>query len=133
MRPLGFNRLFNTQFTNFICYYSRFGRGNIGFIGQPINVSAKNVPILSTILLVFTAIILLLGHYRFLVFCLKYVVSVLFVAVLIAFGAALYKGMPSPAIDFMAPSFLEPKNIVLMVNGYVGWLDAYSSRSLFLA
>jgi Mn2+/Fe2+ NRAMP family transporter len=92
-----------------------------GLFGNLFHISPEHMPYLAGGLLGSIAIVLILGRYRFLVLSLKYVVSILFMAVLTAFAAAAYYGMATPEPNFIAPALFDSKHIVLLVM-LVGWM-----------
>jgi Mn2+/Fe2+ NRAMP family transporter len=85
--------------------------------------SSLSMPIILSLVLIFTLCLLLFGGYALLDNFIKILSVVLFVSVLIAFIAVLMEGPIEPIADFQAPTLLEGTGLALLVS-LIGWMPA---------
>ena len=83
-------------------------------------------------LFIFISAVLIIGRYRFLELSLKFVVSVLFIALLVTTVLVVYKGQVSPVSDFTPPSIFNEVGILFLI-GLVGWMPTAVEASSWIS
>lgn len=92
-----------------------------GLLVNMFNIENVNINLIALALFGFISAILIIGRYRFLELSLKFVVSILFIALLITTVLVLVKGPMEPMPNFETPSFFDDVG-VLFIIGLVGWM-----------
>ncbi|NNE02680.1 MAG: divalent metal cation transporter [Eudoraea sp.] len=83
-------------------------------------------------LFIFISAVLIIGRYRFLELSLKFVVSVLFIALLVTTVLVIYKGQVSPVSDFTPPFIFNEVGILFLI-GLVGWMPTAVEASSWIS
>lgn len=83
-------------------------------------------------LFIFISAVLIIGRYRFLELSLKFVVSVLFIALLVTTVLVIYKGQVTPVSDFAPPSIFNEVGILFLI-GLVGWMPTAVEASSWIS
>jgi len=83
-------------------------------------------------LFVFISAILIIGQYKFLENTLKFVVSILFIALLATTVLVLYKGQVIPATDFSPNPIFNEVGILFLI-GLIGWMPTAVEASSWIS
>jgi len=83
-------------------------------------------------LFVFISAVLIVGRYRFLETSLKFVVTILFVALLVTTALVIFKGQVTPIENFKPPSFFDEIGILFLI-GLIGWMPTAVEASSWLS
>ncbi|MRI02450.1 divalent metal cation transporter [Kriegella sp. EG-1] len=90
---------------------------------------------LSTIalgLFIFISTLLIVGKYRFLEISLKYVVSILFVALIVTTALVIYKGPVTEAVGFTPTPIFNEAGILFLI-GLMGWMPTTVEASSWVS
>ncbi len=94
------------------------------------NVQKLSVAMVALGLFVFISTLLIIGRYRFLETSLKFVISILFVALLVTTFLVIYKGQVEPVSDFVRPPIFSEVGILFLI-GLIGWMPTAVEGSAF--
>lgn len=83
-------------------------------------------------LFLFISALLILGKYKFLELSLKFIISLLFIALLVTTILVIIKGKVANNSDFIAPSFLNEVG-VLFIIGLMGWMPTTVEASSWVS
>ena len=83
-------------------------------------------------LFVFISALLIIGRYKFLEISLKFVVSILFVALIVTTSLVVFNGNVTPATDFRAPEIFNEVGILFLI-GLVGWMPTAVEASSWIS
>ncbi|NER09467.1 Mn2+ and Fe2+ transporters of the NRAMP family [Muriicola jejuensis] len=83
-------------------------------------------------LFIFISAVLIIGRYRFLELSLKFVVSVLFLALLVTTVLVLFKGQVEPVQDFTPSPVFDEVGILFLI-GLVGWMPTAVEASSWIS
>jgi Mn2+/Fe2+ NRAMP family transporter len=83
-------------------------------------------------LFAFISTLLIIGRYKFLEISLKFVVSILFVALLVTTVLVLFKGQVAPVPDFKRPPIFNEAGILFLI-GLVGWMPTAVEASSWIS
>jgi len=83
-------------------------------------------------LFVFISAVLIIGRYRFLELSLKFVVSILFLALLVTTLLVLYTGQVTPVADFTPTPIFNEVGILFLI-GLVGWMPTAVEASSWIS
>ena len=72
-------------------------------------------------LFIFIGLLLIIGRYSFLENSLKFVIGILFLALIVTTGVVIFKGQVEAVPNFTAPSFFDNAGILFLI-GLVGWM-----------
>jgi len=103
--------------------------------GLFINLFKVNDISVSTValgLFMFISAVLIIGRYRFLELSLKFVVSILFIALLVTTILVLYKGQVDPVPNFEPPPIFNKAGILFLI-GLVGWMPTAVEASSWIS
>ncbi len=94
----------------------------------------KEMPIAIIALALFCLIsgLLIIGRYRFLEISLKYIISILFIALLITTILVLYKGKAEAVSDFSPPAIFNEVGILFLI-GLIGWMPTAVEASSWIS
>ncbi len=92
-----------------------------GLLANIFAVEHFNLQLASVGLLAGITTILIIGQYRFLEKSLKYIIALLFLAVMLAFVIALSNGMPARSPNFVTPNIFSEGGLILLVM-LTGWM-----------
>lgn len=95
-------------------------------------VTGVSIGSVSLWLFVLISILLIVGKYRFLEISLKFVVSILFVALLVTTALVLFQGPVVPVDDFEAPSVFNEAGILFLI-GLMGWMPTTVEASSWVS
>lgn len=101
-----------------------------GLLGSILNLPHLSINYLAGGVMFVTFLLLVGGHFRLLDRFIKILTAVLFVAVIIAFIAALLNGSPAREADFVDASFFERSTLLLLV-GIIGWMPNGLEASIY--
>ncbi|MEM7379577.1 MAG: divalent metal cation transporter [Bacteroidota bacterium] len=96
------------------------------------NVPGLSVSATALGLFVFISAILIIGRYRFLETSLKFVISILFVALLVTTTLVLFKGQITPVEDFARPELFNEIGILFLIS-LVGWMPTAVEASSWIS
>jgi len=85
------------------------------------NVQKLSVAMVALGLFIFISTLLIIGRYRFLETSLKFIISILFVALLVTTFLVIYKGQVEPVSGFVRPSIFNEVGILFLI-GLIGWM-----------
>lgn len=80
----------------------------------------------------FISAILIIGRYKFLEITLKFVISILFIALLITTALVIFKGQVTPVANFERPELFNEVGILFLI-GLVGWMPTAVEASSWLS
>ncbi len=83
-------------------------------------------------LFVFISILLIVGRYKFLEVSLKFVVSILFIALIVTTALVVFNGKVSPVSDFSPPPIFNEVGILFLI-GLVGWMPTAVEASSWVS
>ncbi|SHJ60306.1 NRAMP family divalent metal transporter [Pseudozobellia thermophila] len=83
-------------------------------------------------LFVFISLVLIIGRYKFMEVSLKYLVSILFLALLITTVMVLVKGNVAAAADFTPPSVFNDAGILFLIS-LMGWMPTTVEASSWVS
>ena len=83
-------------------------------------------------LFVFISLILIIGRYRFLETSLKFVISILFTALLVTTALVIYKGQAEPLHDFKPLPIFNEVGILFLI-GLIGWMPTAVEASSWIS
>lgn len=83
-------------------------------------------------LFVLISTILIIGRYRFLETSLKFVVSILFTALLVTTALVVFKGQITPVANFERPEIFNEVGILFLI-GLIGWMPTAVEASSWLS
>ncbi|WP_209405069.1 NRAMP family divalent metal transporter [Pseudozobellia sp. WGM2] len=83
-------------------------------------------------LFVFISLILIIGRYKLMEVSLKFIVSVLFIALLITTGLVLLKGNVTEIADFKPPSVFNDAGILFLIS-LMGWMPTTVEASSWVS
>ncbi|MDC6350125.1 divalent metal cation transporter [Zeaxanthinibacter sp. PT1] len=83
-------------------------------------------------LFVFISILLIIGRYKFLELSLKFVVSILFIALLVTTVLVIFKGQVDPVEGFKRPELFNEVGILFLI-GLVGWMPTAVEASSWIS
>ncbi|WP_297764939.1 NRAMP family divalent metal transporter [uncultured Muriicola sp.] len=83
-------------------------------------------------LFMFISAVLIIGRYRFLELSLKFVVSILFIALLVTTILVLYKGQVDPVPNFVPTPIFNEVGILFLI-GLVGWMPTAVEASSWIS
>ncbi len=83
-------------------------------------------------LFIFISAVLIIGRYRFLELSLKFVVSILFIALLVTTILVLYKGQVDPVPNFEPTPIFNEVGILFLI-GLVGWMPTAVEASSWIS
>lgn len=92
-----------------------------GLLINLFDIQDASINFVSLLLFVFISGLLIIGRYKFLEISLKFIVSILFVALLVTTLLVLMKGQVSPVEDFIAPELFDEVGILFII-GLMGWM-----------
>ncbi len=84
-------------------------------------VSNVGINTVALALFAFISLLLIIGRYRFLEVSLKFVVSILFLALITTTIVVIHKGQVAPITDFEAPKIFNEVGVLFLI-GLVGWM-----------
>ncbi|GMN05972.1 divalent metal cation transporter [Croceitalea sp. MTPC5] len=84
-------------------------------------VSNVGINTVTLALFAFISLLLIIGRYRFLEVSLKFVVSILFLALITTTIVVIHKGQVVPIADFEAPKIFNEVGVLFLI-GLVGWM-----------
>ena len=83
-------------------------------------------------LFVFISALLIIGRYKLLEVSLKFVVSILFIALLVTTALVVYKGQVMPAADFTPTPIFENASILFLIS-LMGWMPTTVEASSWVS
>ncbi len=83
-------------------------------------------------LFAFISVLLIIGRYKFLELSLKFVVSILFIALLVTTVLVLIKGQVTPVEGFRRPEIFNEVGILFLI-GLVGWMPTAVEASSWIS
>ncbi len=96
------------------------------------NTPDLSVALVAFGLFVFISTVLIIGRYKFLEISLKFVVSILFVALLVTTILVLYKGQVEVVPGFTRPPIFDEVGILFLI-GLVGWMPTAVEASSWIS
>ena len=96
------------------------------------NVQKLSVAMVALGLFIFISTLLIIGRYRFLETSLKFIISILFVALLVTTFLVIYKGQVEPVSGFVRPSIFNEVGILFLI-GLIGWMPTAVEASSLIS
>ena len=96
------------------------------------NVPELSVAMVALGLFAFISTLLIIGRYRFLETSLKFVISILFVALLVTTLLVIYKGQVEGVPGFVRPSIFNEVGILFLI-GLIGWMPTAVEASSWIS
>lgn len=96
------------------------------------NIPDLSISTIALLLFAFISAILILGRYKFLEISLKFVVSILFIALLITTVLVVFKGQVPPDANFARPPIFNEVGILFLI-GLIGWMPTAVEASSWLS
>ncbi len=96
------------------------------------NVQKLSVAMVALGLFIFISTLLIIGRYRFLETSLKFVISILFVALLVTTFLVIYKGQVEPVSGFVRPPIFNEVGILFLI-GLIGWMPTAVEASSWIS
>jgi Mn2+/Fe2+ NRAMP family transporter len=96
------------------------------------NVPELSVTMVALGLFAFISTLLIIGRYRFLETSLKFVISILFVALLVTTLLVIYKGQVEGVPGFVRPSIFNEVGILFLI-GLIGWMPTAVEASSWIS
>lgn len=96
------------------------------------NISNIDVSMVALGLFVLISTILIIGRYRFLETSLKFVISILFTALLVTTALVVFKGQITPVANFERPEIFNEVGILFLI-GLIGWMPTAVEASSWLS
>ena len=96
------------------------------------NISDIEVSMVALGLFVLISAILIIGRYKFLETSLKFVISILFTALLVTTVLVIFKGQITPVADFERPEIFNEVGILFLI-GLIGWMPTAVEASSWLS
>jgi Mn2+/Fe2+ NRAMP family transporter len=96
------------------------------------NTPDISVALVALGLFVFISAMLIIGRYKFLEISLKFVVSILFIALMVTTILVLYKGQIEPVEGFRPPPIFNEVGILFLI-GLVGWMPTAVEASSWIS
>ncbi len=103
-----------------------------GLLINLLNIPEVSVSNVSLALFIFISAMLIIGRYKFLETSLKYVVSILFAALLITTIMVIFKGQITPVENFTPPSIFNEVGVLFLI-GLVGWMPTTVEASSWIS
>lgn len=95
-------------------------------------ISDISIAIVALALFVFISTLLIIGRYRFLENSLKFVVAILFIALLVTTVLVIYKGQVNAIDDFMPPPIFNDAGILFLIS-LMGWMPTTVEASSWVS
>ena len=92
-----------------------------GLLINLIGLSSKHINLIALLLFLLISVILIIGRYRLLELSLKFIVSILFFALLITTFLVLIKGPVDQLTSFTKPSIFNEVGVLFLI-GLIGWM-----------
>lgn len=122
---------FITIFTTFTILAALYSVTSGLFINL-FKVTAYETSHIALALFVFISALLIIGRYRFLEVSLKFVVSILFVALVITTAVVVYKGQVNVVADFKPTPLFENASILFLIS-LMGWMPTTVEASSWVS
>lgn len=103
-----------------------------GLLINLLHIPDISVSIAALGLFVFISAMLIIGRYKFLETSLKYVVSILFVALLVTTAMVIFKGKVAPVENFIPPTLFNEVGVLFLI-GLVGWMPTTVEASSWIS
>ncbi|MBU2974277.1 NRAMP family divalent metal transporter [Zobellia sp. B3R18] len=96
------------------------------------HISETYINFISLALFAFISLLLIIGKYRFMEVSLKFVVSILFLALLVTTIVVLLKGPVVPVSDFTSPPIFDSMGILFLIS-LMGWMPTTVEASSWVS
>ncbi|VAW09944.1 hypothetical protein MNBD_BACTEROID03-1186 [hydrothermal vent metagenome] len=103
-----------------------------GLLINLLNISHVPLPYVAMGLFIFIGLILIIGRYRFLENSLKFVVSILFIALVVTTALVLFKGQVETVTDFSPPPIFNEMGVLFLI-GLIGWMPTAVEASSWIS
>ena len=95
-------------------------------------IQGLSVSLIALGLFVLISAILIIGRYRFLETSLKFVISILFIALLVTTALVLFKGRVEEVSDFVPPEIFNEVGILFLIS-LIGWMPTAVEASSWIS
>ncbi|TMM58231.1 divalent metal cation transporter [Maribacter algarum] len=95
-------------------------------------ISDISIAMVALGLFVFISALLIIGRYRFLETSLKFVVAILFIALLVTTILVIYKGQVDSVVDFSPPPIFNDAGILFLIS-LMGWMPTTVEASSWVS
>ncbi|MEL6918474.1 MAG: divalent metal cation transporter [Bacteroidota bacterium] len=96
------------------------------------NIPQVSVSMVALGLFIFISALLIIGRYKFLELSLKFVVSILFVALLVTTALVIFNGKVASVPNFEAPTVFNEVGVLFLI-GLVGWMPTAVEASSWVS
>lgn len=103
-----------------------------GLLINLFKIEDLSVALVALGLFIFISALLIIGRYKFLEISLKFVVSILFIALLVTTVLVLFKGQVAPVPGFERPPIFNEVGILFLI-GLVGWMPTAVEASSWIS
>ncbi|GGD46035.1 NRAMP family divalent metal transporter [Muriicola marianensis] len=103
-----------------------------GLLINLFKVDGLSVSTIALGLFIFISAVLIIGRYRFLELSLKFVVTILFIALLVTTVLVLFKGQAEAVADFTPSPIFDEVGILFLI-GLVGWMPTAVEASSWIS
>jgi Mn2+/Fe2+ NRAMP family transporter len=103
-----------------------------GLLINLMDISHVPLPYVAMGLFVFIGLLLIIGRYRFLENSLKFVVSILFIALFVTTALVLFKGQVETVTDFSPPPIFNEMGVLFLI-GLIGWMPTAVEASSWIS
>ncbi|MCB4806623.1 divalent metal cation transporter [Tamlana sp. 62-3] len=103
-----------------------------GLLINLLDLKNTSIATVALALFAFNSIILIIGKYKLLETTLKFVIPVLFAALLVTTGLVINEGQVAPVVNFKAPELLDNLGILFLIT-LIGWMPTAVEASSWLS
>ena len=103
-----------------------------GLLSNLFNLSDVPIAYVTLGLFLFISLVLIIGRYRFLEISLKFVISILFLALLVTTVMVLVKGQVSPVENFQRPGIFNEVGVLFLIS-LIGWMPTAVEASSWVS
>lgn len=103
-----------------------------GLLINLLHIPETSVTIVALGLFVFIGLLLIIGRYSFLENSLKFVIGILFLALIVTTAVVVFKGQVDAVPNFTPPSFFDNAGILFLI-GLVGWMPTAVEASSWVS
>lgn len=103
-----------------------------GLLINLLNIPEASVSTAALGLFIFISGMLIIGRYKFLESSLKFVVSLLFLALLVTTAMVIFKGQVTPVENFKPPTLFNDVGVLFLI-GLVGWMPTTVEASSWIS
>lgn len=103
-----------------------------GLLANLFQITTVSVSVIALGLFAFISVVLIIGRYKFLETTLKFVITILFVALLVTTLVVLYKPAVTPVQGFETPPLFDSVGILFLIS-LIGWMPTAVEASSWIS